>query len=134
MEKQTEKSGATQTSYALCEWLNKLFAAFGKLSTPDAIAAYAIALGDLSEPYLKLAFEETFRSHRSSFAPTPGEIRGYLERALDDLPPAGSNARPDCPKCWGSGFRILQLENSKYSVAAPCSCLAATGKESARVN
>lgn len=128
------KPETTQTSYALCEWLNKLFAAFGKPSAPDAIAAYAIALGDLSEPYLKLAFEEALRSHRSSFAPTPGEIRGYLERALDNLPRAGSLARPDCPHCWGSGFRIIQLKNSQYAVAARCPCLAAAAKEGSRAN
>lgn len=120
MENQTS---ATQTSYALCEWLNRLFAAFGKASTPEVIAAYTIGLGDMSEAHLKLAFEETLRSHKSSFAPTPGEIRGYLERALENLPPAGSSARPDCPKCWGGGFTIIELKDSKYAVAARCSCL-----------
>lgn len=51
---------------------------------------------------------------------------------LNSLQP--KDARPDCPKCWGSGFRIIQLENSQYAVAARCPCLAATAKEGSRAN
>lgn len=42
--------------------------------------------------------------------------------------------RPDCPKCWGTGFTIVQLKNSSYAVAARCSCLAAAAKEGGRAN
>lgn len=120
MESKLESARQKQSENALGDWLAKLFATYGKPSNPDTIAGYAVALADLSDENLKLAFEEALRSHRSSFVPTPGEIRGYLEAALDKLPPAGSLARPDCPRCWGTGFVILTLDGANYAVRCKC--------------
>lgn len=130
MASKTESLEAKPLGNALGDWLAKLFGIYGKPSTPDIVAGYAVALEDLSEDSLKLAFEETFRSHRTSFAPTPGEIRGYLEAALDKLPRAGPAARPDCPQCWGTGFTIVQLKDSTYAVAVSCKCLQRPGAPS----
>lgn len=116
------------------ELLSELLAAYGRPRTEEAISAYAIALGHLGERHLTLAFEETLRSHRTSFMPTPGEILGYLDRAIAESRPVGPLARPDCPKCWGTGYTIIELKNSSYAVAARCSCLAASAKDGARAN
>lgn len=92
------------------------------------------ALADLSPVEFDRAIAETLKHHRSSFLPTPGEIRGYLERAIAEARPVGPLAQPDCPKCWGTGYTIVQLKNSSYAVAARCSCLAAAAKEGGRAN
>ena len=129
MENKTTPNESAQASPGCSGWLNRLFQTFGKPSTPEAVAAYVIALADLNEAHLKLAFEETFRSHRSSFIPTPGEIRGYLERALENAPPRKPGARRDCPKCGGTGFVVEDIPGQTYAGGTPyrqarrCPCL-----------
>ncbi len=86
------------------------------------------ALADLSPGEFDRALAETLRNHRSSFAPTPGEIRGYLERSIAESRPVGSLARPDCPKCWGTGYVIVTVDGANYAVR--CKCLQRTGAPS----
>lgn len=106
----------------------QLFRLFGVFNTEpggdqDRCVAFIEGLADLSPAEFDRAIAETLRYHRSSFLPTPGEIRGHLERAIAESPPVGSLARPDCPKCWGTGFTIVKLSDSTYAVAVRCKCL-----------
>jgi len=128
MQAETEKLRSIRTS-KLSKCLTELLAVYSNgRKSEQKLEPYLLALGDLSEAHLKLAFEETYRSHRSSFLPTPGEILGYLDRALAELPQAGSSARPDCQMCWGTGFTIVGLSDSTYRVAVRCKCLGKAGK------
>lgn len=125
----------TSESSRRCKKLLQLFNVFNApAGGEERYLVFIEVLNQLSPGEFDRAIAETLRHHRSSFLPTPGEILGYLERALMESRPIGSLARPDCPKCWGTGYTIIQLKNSQYAVAARCSCLAAAAKEGGRAN
>lgn len=127
MQKRTETEMATGTGMrivapkALAKWLGVLFATYGGARlTEDVITGYTIALADLTEQDLKLAFEESMRMSRSSFPPKPGEIRGYLEAARERMRPAGSCANSDCRECLGTGWRVVNREGNNFAVRCEC--------------
>lgn len=114
-------------SYSELEKLLNAFAlVYGKPNSDEAIAAYADALSHLSDENVRLAFRETFRRHRSSFPPTPGEILAYLEQARAELPPVAPTAHSRCPKCLGTGYELIPVPDSDpaygYKWAVSCSC------------
>jgi hypothetical protein len=124
-----EKLDFRQPKKTLARHLSEFLSVYGRAGTDVHIEAYSIALDGLSAENLAIAFEATYKRHRSSFPPTPGEILAYLDAALNNSPMKGSSARPDCPKCDGTGFVIEDIPGQTYAGGTPyrqarrCSCL-----------
>lgn len=110
----------------------KLFGVFGLFNTEPGedqqrCLGFLEALADLSPAEFDRAIAETLRRHRSSFLPTPGEVRGYLDVAHEMAAATPPRAKRDCPKCDGTGFQIVPIPNrpagTDYKWAVRCSCL-----------
>lgn len=106
----------------LNRWLQILFRGFTrKPPSVDDVAFYKIGLDDLPADKLQLAFTETIRRHPTDFLPMPGQIRAYMEAAIEKLPARGTDADETCPDCRGTGFRMIERDGGQ--VATPCECV-----------
>lgn len=107
--------------------LRKLFSA--GYSAPaggeERYLAYLEGLEDLSSNDFARAISETLRRHRSSFLPSPGEVRGYLDVARQTGSPAPSRAKSDCADCCGTGWSVAEYEvlGQPARGVRPCHCL-----------
>jgi len=107
----------------LNHWLQMLFGLFNRKLTSEMREAYTIGLDDLTPEKLKLAFSETIRRHPTDFLPMPGQIRGYLEAAIEKLPARPSDADPNCSECGGSAYRTVDREDGDGQHAVLCECV-----------
>ena len=122
MQRRTETDSGLRIAApkALAKWLGVLFSGYRTPLNEDCAVAYTLALADLTEQELKLAFEESLRMHRSDFPPKPGEIRGYLDAALQRAPKPPSRANSDCGECLGTGWRVVNREGNNFAVRCEC--------------
>jgi hypothetical protein len=104
----------------LRRWLDILFASYRTPLVPDAMIGYTIGLADLTARELELAFSEALRRHRSKFPPAPGEVRGYMEAALERMPQRPSAANEACKDCGGTGFRLVERAGARFAVDCKC--------------
>lgn len=109
----------------LSMWLGVLFDSYRTPLSDNATMGYTVALADLTARELDLAFSESLRRHRSNFPPTPAEVRGYMEAALQRMPARPSAANPECPRCSGTGFVTVEQNGNKFAVS--CQCLKKAG-------
>lgn len=103
-----------------CGVLRSALGCYQAEATEDRLLAYSAALEHLSARYFDLAIKETLRAHRSSFPPSPGEMLDYLGLALLRLPPATSNADPECSLCRGTGWAMIERDGHQFAVSCEC--------------
>jgi hypothetical protein len=86
--------------------------------TPLGVAAYRLALGDLSLTELDRAFTETFKRHAKGFRPSAGEIREYLRGSYGDVPEKISLRLPEPSLTDAEKGEILRdIEAAKAKLA-----------------
>jgi hypothetical protein len=85
---------------------------------PDqTLQGYAMALDDLNSPQI-LSMVPLVLKKRWEFPPQPAELRELVLANDDSL--VHREAREDCPKCQGTGFKMVTEDGARR--AAPCEC------------
>lgn len=97
------KRQANDAHVIIAKWLTRFCEVYGKTNSPELLATYIEALGDLSVANLTLAFPEAVRRD-TGYMPTPGQVRFALQSLHDKFGAQIPGAHANCKVCGGTGF------------------------------